>query len=142
MRISDWSADVCSSDLTSAAIADVDARIGMLVDGLKALRQPANLVIVADHGMAATSSDRVVALDKVADPKLYRAVENGPYASLDPTEGSDAALATALQIGRAHVCTPVTNAHLVCRLLLDNQHHHAHTTPHLSSSNNNEYNTI
>src|SRR3546814_1624826 len=22
------------------------------------------------------------------------------------------------QIGRAHVCTPVTNAHLVCRLLL------------------------
>src|SRR3546814_6303068 len=24
------------------------------------------------------------------------------------------------QIGRAHACTPVTNAHLVCRLLLDN----------------------
>src|SRR3546814_1525415 len=23
------------------------------------------------------------------------------------------------QIGRAHVCTPVTNAHLVCRLMLD-----------------------
>src|SRR3546814_2540169 len=26
----------------------------------------------------------------------------------------------AYKIGRAHVCTPVTNAHLVCRLLLDN----------------------
>src|SRR3546814_4580127 len=25
------------------------------------------------------------------------------------------------QIGRAHVCTPVTNAHLVCRLLLANK---------------------
>src|SRR3546814_3607864 len=24
----------------------------------------------------------------------------------------------AKQLGRAHVCTPVTNAHLVCRLLL------------------------
>src|SRR3546814_6819862 len=24
----------------------------------------------------------------------------------------------AVEIGRAHVCTPVTNAHLVCRLLL------------------------
>src|SRR3546814_8849652 len=24
------------------------------------------------------------------------------------------------EIGRAHVCTPVTNAHLVCRLLLEN----------------------
>src|SRR3546814_9908038 len=23
------------------------------------------------------------------------------------------------QIGRAHVCTPVTNAHIVCRLLLE-----------------------
>src|SRR3546814_5351082 len=28
-------------------------------------------------------------------------------------------LAIEFQIGRAHVCTPVTNAHLVCRLLLE-----------------------
>src|SRR3546814_10004720 len=28
------------------------------------------------------------------------------------------------EIGRAHVCTPVTNAHLVCRLLLDKQTYH------------------
>src|SRR3546814_3597338 len=28
----------------------------------------------------------------------------------------------AFQIGRAHVCTPVTNAHLVCRLLLEQKH--------------------
>src|SRR3546814_8650324 len=27
------------------------------------------------------------------------------------------------QIGRAHVCTPVTNAHLVCRLLLEKKQH-------------------
>src|SRR3546814_8014367 len=27
----------------------------------------------------------------------------------------------AAKIGRAHVCTPVTNAHLVCRLLVDKQ---------------------
>src|SRR3546814_2282359 len=26
------------------------------------------------------------------------------------------------KIGRAHVCTPVTNAHLVCRLLLETQY--------------------
>src|SRR3546814_10460799 len=26
-----------------------------------------------------------------------------------------------VQIGRAHVCTPVTNAHLVCRLPLENK---------------------
>src|SRR3546814_8390497 len=28
-------------------------------------------------------------------------------------------LALEIQIGRAHVCTPVTNAHNVCRLLLE-----------------------
>src|SRR3546814_5813346 len=28
-------------------------------------------------------------------------------------------LAASYKIGRAHVCTPVTNAHLVCRLLLE-----------------------
>src|SRR3546814_9661864 len=27
------------------------------------------------------------------------------------------------KIGRAHVCTPVTNAHLVCRLLLEQTKH-------------------
>src|SRR3546814_10457764 len=32
------------------------------------------------------------------------------------------------QIGRAHVCTPVTNAHIVCRLLLENiKTKHQHT---------------
>src|SRR3546814_5514183 len=31
----------------------------------------------------------------------------------------------SIKIGRAHVCTPVTNAHLVCRLLLEkNKTHH------------------
>src|SRR3546814_6921391 len=34
------------------------------------------------------------------------------------------------QIGRAHVCTPVTNAQLVCRLLLEKKtpHHYTHIT--------------
>src|SRR3546814_1541209 len=36
-----------------------------------------------------------------------------------------------LQIGRETVCTPVTNAHLVCRLLLENNKTHI-TTPQLS----------
>src|SRR3546814_3015922 len=32
------------------------------------------------------------------------------------------------QIGRAHVRTPVTNAHLVCRLMLDKKNKHTSTT--------------
>src|SRR3546814_12954526 len=46
----------------------------------------------------------------VADPKLYRVVENGPYASLEPTEGSDAALAKALLGAHDHMqCWPKAN---------------------------------
>src|SRR3546814_7322609 len=33
------------------------------------------------------------------------------------------------EIGRAHVCTPVTNAPLVCRLLLHNQNAKLYTNP-------------
>src|SRR3546814_2600410 len=35
------------------------------------------------------------------------------------------------KIGRAHVCTPVTNAHLVCRLLLEKQN--KYDTPYTRS---------
>src|SRR3546814_8896755 len=35
--------------------------------------------------------------------------------------GNDAA---RVEIGRAHVCTTVTNAHLVCRLLLEKKKQH------------------
>ncbi len=88
---------------TTAAAGDVDGSIGKLVAGLAALGQPANIVVVSDHGMAATSSDRVIALDSVADPALYRLVENGPYATMEPTEGNDAALAKALLAPHAHM---------------------------------------
>src|SRR3546814_4104847 len=45
------------------------------------------------------------------------------------------------EIGRAHVCTPVTNAHLVCRLLLEKKnqtktikilHFRTPTSPHIN----------
>src|SRR3546814_10685194 len=36
------------------------------------------------------------------------------------------------KIGRAHVCTPVTNAHIVCRLLLEKKKHYI--TPISSTS--------
>ncbi|WP_034160467.1 alkaline phosphatase family protein [Sphingomonas sp. ERG5] len=85
------------------AVGEIDATIGELVDGLKALGQPANLIIVADHGMAATSSERVVALDKVADPADYRIVEYGPYASLAAIPGHEAALEQRLLAPHAHM---------------------------------------
>jgi predicted AlkP superfamily pyrophosphatase or phosphodiesterase len=88
---------------TTAAVADVDARIGELVAGLAALGQPANLVLVSDHGMAATSSTRTIALDSIANPADYRIVEAGPYAALAAIPGHETALEKRLLAAHAHM---------------------------------------
>ena len=85
-----------ASPQVTATVADVDRSIGRLVDGLAALGQPADLIIVADHGMAATATDRTIAIDRIADPADYQLVETGPYASIDPVKGHEAALDAAL----------------------------------------------
>jgi predicted AlkP superfamily pyrophosphatase or phosphodiesterase len=81
---------------TTAAVAKVDANIGALVAGLRELGQPANLVIVADHGMAAISPARTIGMDSVADPKDYRQFDSGPFASFYPVPGHEQALEKAL----------------------------------------------
>lgn len=91
------------SPAVNAAIAAVDGELGRLADGLAALGQPANLVVVADHGMAATSSDRIVALDRVARPADYRVLETGPYASLYAVPGHEAGLERALLRPHPHM---------------------------------------
>ena len=75
------------SEEVAVALRDVDQHVAMLVEGLAALGQPANLVIVSDHGMAPTSSDRLIVLDDVLDSSLYRLVEGGAYATFEPAEG-------------------------------------------------------
>src|SRR3546814_3968548 len=58
---------------------------------------------------------RIVATSDVrptlADVEAVLPRFTGPIEQMPP--------AFSAQIGRAHVCTPVTNAHLVCRLLLE-----------------------
>lgn len=88
---------------TTAAIAEVDTQIGALNEGLRALGQPANLVIVADHGMAATTSARTVALDTIVPPGDARVFEAGPYASFYPASGREAAVASALLKPHPHM---------------------------------------
>ncbi|KEQ53524.1 ectonucleotide pyrophosphatase/phosphodiesterase [Sphingobium chlorophenolicum] len=88
---------------TASAVQEVDGQIGMLVNGLRALGQPANLIILSDHGMARKSSEQVVAMDKVANPADYRIVESGPYASMEARPGHEAALEAALLKPQAHM---------------------------------------
>ncbi len=91
------------SEELNEALRGIDGDIERLVGGLHDLDQPANLVIVSDHGMAATSSERVIALDQVLDASLYRLVEGGAYATFEPTEGNTAALEKALLREHEHM---------------------------------------
>lgn len=94
------------SDEVNAAIAEVDARIGDLVDGIAALGVPVNLVIVADHGMRQVDEARVIQLDALIDRESYIAVEAGPYAAIEPVAGTDERVAAALLVPHDHMtCT-------------------------------------
>lgn len=67
----------------------VDATIRRLIDGLTArgLDQTVNIVIVSDHGMVATSPDRVVYLDDLLPEEFARVVSHGVLTGIVPTRG-------------------------------------------------------
>src|SRR3546814_8087180 len=183
MRISDWSSDVCSSDLSSSDLAWVaDAEIlylaGYLWDpersraamrraidvshasGRKVAFTLSDAFIIDRHGpdfraliaeglfdilfaneveiaALAETGDFEAAVAKIAPQVPLLVVTRGAHGaialqdgtrtevgaeSIDQvvdTTGAGALFAAGFQIGRAHVGNPVTNAHLVCRLLLE-----------------------
>jgi predicted AlkP superfamily pyrophosphatase or phosphodiesterase len=65
------------------AIGNTDAAIGRLLDGLKARGITANLIVVADHGMAATAPERTIVLDDVADPASVHIVFADAVSGID-----------------------------------------------------------
>jgi predicted AlkP superfamily pyrophosphatase or phosphodiesterase len=71
---------------TNAAIAQVDSLIGVLVDGIaeRGMAGRVNLILVSDHGMAATSRDRQIALDDYLDLRRVRVVDWSPVLALTP----------------------------------------------------------
>ena len=86
------------------AIADVDAAIARLVAGLKArgLYARTNLVIVADHGMAAVPAGQVLYLDDLAPAASFRLVSGGAVAGVEPVAGQGAAAEHALLGAHGH----------------------------------------
>src|SRR3546814_2580464 len=70
---------------------------------------------VDPHGGGVRGPGRGVVGPHVAHGRRQAAGEEGRDAL--PEEQVDGRVVA--EIGRAHVCTPVTNAHLVCRLLLE-----------------------
>lgn len=74
----------------NAEAARVDAAIRRLEDGLKARGVVANQVIVADHGMAPVSRDRVVYIDDILSPDEGRWLATGPFLTYYPAPGRTA----------------------------------------------------
>src|SRR3546814_1420831 len=99
MRISDWSSDVCSSDLVNGISSSEEAKIGGMT--------PAVLIF----------SGRCELSPCIMPWAVWRL---GYWIRIFRCARSMKQMnAMKPKIGRAHVCTPVTNAHLVCRLLLE-----------------------
>ncbi|WP_430419237.1 ectonucleotide pyrophosphatase/phosphodiesterase [Phenylobacterium sp.] len=80
----------------NAAVARVDGALGRLTAGLKARGIVANVIVVADHGMAPMSTAREVFLDDVAPREAFRVLAGGAFVTLYPEKGREAELDRAL----------------------------------------------
>lgn len=69
-----------------AAVARADRTVGSLLDGLaeRGLADRVNIVIVSDHGIMATSRDRVIFLDDFVELGIARPIDWNPVLSLWP----------------------------------------------------------
>lgn len=72
-----------------AAVAEVDEQVGRLLDGLQARGIAANLLVVADHGMAEISETRRLDIDDLLPRDAYRAIATGAFLTLDPAPGRE-----------------------------------------------------
>ncbi|MCG9916838.1 MAG: ectonucleotide pyrophosphatase/phosphodiesterase [Phenylobacterium sp.] len=88
-----------------AALARTDAAIGQLVAGLKGqgLLASANLIVVSDHGMAATSRSRIVRLEDLVSPADGLVLSTGPHLTFEPAEGRRMQVEAALLRPHPHM---------------------------------------
>ncbi len=82
------------SEAVEDAVEEVDGYLGMLIEGLeeRELLDEINLIVTADHGMIATSSERVVILDDYIDLEEVQVVDWSPVLMLRPDEGKEEAV--------------------------------------------------
>ncbi|HUW53791.1 MAG TPA: ectonucleotide pyrophosphatase/phosphodiesterase [Rhodanobacter sp.] len=87
------------------AIRQVDAALARLVAGLRqrGLYDKINLIVLADHGMAATPPSQRIVLDRLIDTGHARVVSTGAIAGIIPAPGHAAELEAALLKPHAHM---------------------------------------
>lgn len=74
-----------------SVIADSDTMLGSIFQELQArnLTDIVNVVVVSDHGMATTSTDRLVQLEDLVDLDLIERIDGWPLRGLRPKRGED-----------------------------------------------------
>jgi len=87
----------------NAALTEVDGQIGYLIDGLAALRRPADIIVVSDHGMRAVDAAQVIDLDTMLDPNSYLLIDSGPFAAIEPAAATDRRVYDALLTPHDHM---------------------------------------
>src|SRR3546814_9768254 len=122
MRISDWSSDVCSSDLFGSLLKRSPHAAQLVLN-------PMILSMVEE--ILVPACDRIqlnVAQAIEIHPGEMRQFPHRDHDMWQGEKGNHEYLVNVIwpltsftrenEIGRAHVCTPVTHAPLVCRLLI------------------------
>ena len=101
----------------AAAVGQLDEALGALVDGVHrlGLDDRASIVVVSDHGMTATSYDRVIYLDALIDPGTVDILESGASLQVTPRDGDVEALYRRLH-GKHPRLAIYTRANLPARL--------------------------
>src|SRR3546814_9912661 len=110
MRISDWSSDVCSSDLGRSAATTALPLLGG--------------TFTRQSGSSPPSGATVRMLSQKLSLPASSSASTRPWSANSRSSRAPLAWTDGPKIGRAHVCTPVTTAHLVCSLLLEKQKQH------------------
>src|SRR3546814_4278086 len=123
MRISDWSSDVCSSDLVSTPELVVASCRAGAIGSFPSIN--ARTPGLFDDWMTriAGELDAARAAGETPAPMAVNLLTHDSNPRFEP----DFAIVRKWEIGRAHVCTPVPNANIVCRLLLETKK----TTTHI-----------
>src|SRR3546814_2844290 len=124
MRISDWSSDVCSSDLNPTAEDFGGEMLRPGEPGFDAARMVWNAMFDRRPALIARCNDVddvIAAVSRAVARDLPIAIRGGGHnvagdAVCDEGVMIDLSLMRGVtEIGRADVGTPVTNAHIVCR---------------------------
>lgn len=87
----------------NASLARTDAAIARLLDGLKARGLAANIVVVSDHGMAATAPERSLFLEDLIPLDAGRTLTLGAFMTLYPKAGRAAEVERALLKPHPHL---------------------------------------